>query len=91
MSVFMLTLIFYLRNFPLEQFGVRNVGYKYRGAFPATPQRDIPEEQGTRHRRLQTPLKRYVWYLFIFFALLQVMGLLIDFQYLRELNANFGN
>jgi hypothetical protein len=26
MSVFMLTLIFYLRNFPLEQFGVRNVG-----------------------------------------------------------------
>jgi hypothetical protein len=27
MSVFMLTLIFYLRNFPLEQFGVRNVGY----------------------------------------------------------------
>jgi hypothetical protein len=30
MSVFMLTLIFYLRNFPLEQFGVRNVGYKNR-------------------------------------------------------------
>jgi hypothetical protein len=28
MSVFMLTLIFYLRNFPLEQFGVRNVGLK---------------------------------------------------------------
>ena len=27
MSVFMLTLIFYLRNFPLEQFGVRNVGF----------------------------------------------------------------
>ena len=29
MSVFMLTLIFHLRNFPLEQFGVRNVGCKY--------------------------------------------------------------
>jgi len=27
MSVFMLTLIFYLRNFPLGQFGVRNVGF----------------------------------------------------------------
>ena len=65
--------------------------YKYKGSFPSTPQRDVPEEQGTRHRRLQTPLKRYVWYLFIFVALLQVMGLLIDFQYLRELNANFGN
>ncbi|MTJ07357.1 Npt1/Npt2 family nucleotide transporter [Anabaena sp. UHCC 0204] len=65
--------------------------YKYRGAFPSKPQRDIPEEQGSRHRRLQTPLKRYVWYLFIFVALLQVMGLLIDFQYLRELNSNFGN
>ena len=65
--------------------------YKYRGAFPSTPQRDIPEEQASRHRSLQTPLKRYVRYLFIFVALLQVMGLLIDFQYLRELNSNFGN
>lgn len=65
--------------------------YKYQGAFPSTPQREMPEEKASRHRRLQTPLQRYVWKLFIFVALLQVMGLLIDFQYLRELNSNFGD
>ncbi|MGM3305332.1 MFS transporter [Anabaena sp. WFMT] len=62
--------------------------YKYPTSFPHTPQRHITEEQASRHRRLETPLKRYVWQLFAFFALLQVIGLLIDFQYLRELNSN---
>ncbi|MBD2627628.1 MFS transporter [Trichormus variabilis] len=62
--------------------------YKYPTAFPHTPQRHITEEQASRHRRLETPLKRYVWQLFAFFALLQVIGLLIDFQYLRELNSS---
>ncbi|MFM6133142.1 MAG: MFS transporter, partial [Sphaerospermopsis kisseleviana] len=55
-----------------------------------TPQREITEEQASRHRRLETPLKRYVWQLFAFFALLQAIGLLIDFQYLRELNSSLG-
>ncbi|WP_016950571.1 hypothetical protein [Anabaena sp. PCC 7108] len=64
--------------------------YKYPTAFPHTPQRHITEEQASRHRRLETPLKRYVWQLFAFFALLQVIGLLIDFQYLRELNSSLG-
>ncbi|MEA5578201.1 MFS transporter [Anabaena sp. UHCC 0451] len=64
--------------------------FKYPAAFPNTPQRQLTEEQATRHRRLETPLKRYVWQLFAFFALLQVIGLLIDFQYLRELNSSLG-
>ncbi|TAF08292.1 MAG: MFS transporter [Nostocales cyanobacterium] len=64
--------------------------FKYPAAFPHTPQREITEEQASRHRRLETPLKRYVWQLFAFFALLQVIGLLIDFQYLRELNSSLG-
>lgn len=64
--------------------------YKYPSAFPYTPQREITEEQASRHRRLETPLKRYVWQLFAFFALLQAIGLLIDFQYLRELNSSLG-
>jgi hypothetical protein len=64
--------------------------YKYPTAFPHRPQREITEEQAYRHRRLETPLKRYVWQLFAFFALLQVIGLLIDFQYLRELNSSLG-
>jgi hypothetical protein len=37
MSVFMLTLIFYLRNFPLEQFGVRNVGLNSAKAISMSP------------------------------------------------------
>ncbi|MEA5617721.1 MFS transporter [Cronbergia sp. UHCC 0137] len=61
--------------------------YKYRKAFPDTPQRQIPEEQAARHRRLQTPLKRYAWQLFAFVALLQAIGLFVDFQYLQELNS----
>ncbi|HLO88527.1 MAG TPA: MFS transporter [Nostocaceae cyanobacterium] len=64
--------------------------YNYRKSFPEKPQRQIPEEQAARHRRLQTPLKRYAFQLFAFVALLQVIGLLIDFQYLRELNSNLG-
>jgi len=65
--------------------------YNYRTAFPYTPQRDIPEEQAVRRRRLETPIKRYALYLSSFVALLQVIGLLIDFQYLSELRANLSN
>jgi HEAT repeat protein len=63
----------------------------YRTAFPDAPQRHLPEEHSSRHRRLQTPLKLYTWYLFAFVGLLQVIGLLIDFQYLRELNLSFNS
>jgi len=62
--------------------------YSYRAAFPHTPQREIPEEQAARHRRLEAPIKRYALYLSAFVALLQVIGLLIDFQYLNELKSN---
>jgi hypothetical protein len=65
--------------------------YNYRKAFPDTPQRLSGDDQSSRHRRLQTPLKRYAFQLFAFVAMLQVIGLLIDFQYLRELNSNLGN
>jgi hypothetical protein len=62
--------------------------YNYRQAFPDTPQRDMGEDPASRHRRVQTPLKRYALQLFAFGSLLQVIGLLIDFQYLRELNSS---
>ncbi|MBD2387474.1 MFS transporter [Cylindrospermum sp. FACHB-282] len=67
------------------------LSYHYQEAFPDTPQRMIPEEQAGRHRRLKTPLKRYAWQLFAFVALLQVIGLLVDFQYLRELKSTLDN
>ncbi|YAF93736.1 MAG: MFS transporter [Nodularia sp. CChRGM 3473] len=63
----------------------------YRAAFPDAPQKLIPHEQASRHRRLQAPLKRYTWQLFAFVGLLQVIGLLVDFQYLRELNLSLNS
>ncbi|MBW4644488.1 MAG: MFS transporter [Goleter apudmare HA4340-LM2] len=67
------------------------LSHHYREAFPDAPQRLISQEQASRHRRLEVPLKRYTYYLFAFVGLLQVIGLLIDFQYLRELKSNFGD
>jgi hypothetical protein len=67
------------------------LSHHYREAFPDAPQRLISPEQASRHRRLEVPLKRYTHYLFAFVGLLQVIGLLIDFQYLRELKSHFGD
>ncbi|UKO99136.1 MFS transporter [Nostoc sp. UHCC 0870] len=65
--------------------------YQYRDAFPDAPQRIFPQEEASRHRRLEAPLKRYTLQLFAFVGLLQVIGLLIDFQYLQELKLNLGD
>ncbi|MEH2364075.1 MFS transporter [Nostoc sp.] len=65
--------------------------HHYRAAFPETPQKLIPEAQASRQRFIKSPLKSYVFSLFAFVGLLQVIGLLIDFQYLRELQANLSD
>ncbi|WP_017652686.1 MFS transporter [Fortiea contorta] len=67
------------------------LSHRYRKAFPDAPQRLISSEQASRHRRIEAPLNRYKWQLFAFIGLLQVIGLLIDFQYLRELKSSFGD
>ncbi|MBW4614456.1 MAG: MFS transporter [Desmonostoc vinosum HA7617-LM4] len=67
------------------------ITYHHRAAFPQTPQKLISQEQVSQHRILKSPLKRYAWQLFAFVGLLQVIGLLIDFQYLRELQSNLGD
>ncbi|MBD2202933.1 MFS transporter [Calothrix sp. FACHB-1219] len=66
------------------------LSHHYREAFPDAPQKLNFQEATARHRRLEVPLRRYIWLLFGFVGLLQVIGLLIDFQYLRELKSNFG-
>jgi HEAT repeat protein len=63
----------------------------YPEAFPEAPQRVILQEQSTRHRRMEGPLKSYTRYLFAFVGLLQIIGLLVDFQYLRELNLSLNS
>ena len=67
------------------------LSHHYRAAFPDAPQRVIPHEQANRHRRLEAPLKLYTWQLFAFVGLLQIIGLLVDFQYLRELNISLNS
>lgn len=65
--------------------------YQYQTAFPDAPQRRFPQEEAARHRRLEAPIQRYALQLFAFVGLLQVIGLLIDFQYLQELKSNLGD
>lgn len=65
------------------------LSHHYRTSFPDAPQRLQAPEEASRHHRLKEPLKVYIWQLFAFVGLLQVLGLLIDFQYLRELKSNF--
>jgi hypothetical protein len=67
------------------------LSHNYRQAFPNTPQRLIPTTPRSTKSRLTGPVKRYALLLFAFFALLQVMGILIDFQYLTQLNLNYND
>ncbi len=61
----------------------------YPQAFPNSPQIEIKAAQYSQKRRLFGPIKRYAWLLFAFFALLQAIGVLIDFQYLTQLKSSF--
>jgi len=60
----------------------------YQQAFRDTPRRFVEDTIST-NRRLKGPLKRYAWQLFAFFGLVQGIGLLIDFQYLSQLDLKF--
>lgn len=66
------------------------LSHNYRQAFPNAPQRLISTAPRSKSR-LSGPLKRYALLLFGFFALLQVVGVLIDFQYLTQLKLNYND
>ncbi|KAF3888354.1 MULTISPECIES: hypothetical protein [Nostocales] len=61
----------------------------YQQVFPDTPLREVPEIRHSQGRHLSGPLKQYAFLLFGFFALLHLIGLLVDFQYLTQLESNF--
>jgi HEAT repeat protein len=65
----------------------------YQQAFPDFLRRQSsdrqPETEGS-NRRLQRPMQRYVAALFIFFILAQVLFILIDFQFLSQLQQREG-
>jgi len=57
----------------------------YQQSFPDVRRRQIDETQPDVQRRLQGPLRQYAVRLFVFFILAQVLFLLIDFQFLSQL------
>jgi hypothetical protein len=61
---------------------------KYPQAFSDIP-RQINKSQVSRARRLSSPLRRYALRLFLFGLLIQAIGLLVDFQYLSQLESTF--
>ncbi len=65
------------------------IGQTYRTSFPDLPRRRI-QEKGSDFatRRLQGSLSSYVWLIIAFFVMAQVLSLLLDFQYLRQLEQN---
>jgi hypothetical protein len=62
---------------------------KYPQAFSDVPQREINKSQVSHARRLSKPLRRYALRLFAFGLLIQAIGLLVDFQYLSQLESTF--
>jgi HEAT repeat protein len=63
---------------------------RYKQAFPDAPYRDLQDEQSDyTNRRLKGPLQEYAIYLFGFFIISQILLLLIDFQYLTQLELKF--
>ena len=57
----------------------------YRQAFPDFSRRRFREKAPNYKTRLQGSLRQYVALLFAFFIMLQVLALLLDFQYLSQL------
>ncbi len=62
---------------------------QYPQAFSDFSQRKIKQWQTRRSSRLSAPLKLYAWRLFAFGLLIQAIGLLVDFQYLSQLESTF--
>ncbi|MDF5733580.1 MAG: MFS transporter, partial [Rhizonema sp. PD38] len=64
--------------------------HKYQQVFPNVTQQKITEPRNPRSH-LSGSLKQYTLLLFAFFALLQVLWVLIDFQYLTQLKINYND
>jgi hypothetical protein len=91
----LLTWIKELKNIILLSFVLMAIGaailfylcQKYQQAFPDSPRRRLQERQPEEmsSRRVQGPFRRYVVLLLLFFILAQVLFLLVDFQFLGQL------
>ncbi|OKH12010.1 Npt1/Npt2 family nucleotide transporter [[Limnothrix rosea] IAM M-220] len=63
---------------------------RYKQAFPDTPVKDLEEfESDFTSRKLTKSLKRYIIPLFLFFIMGEVLYLLVEVQYLGELELKF--
>lgn len=65
------------------------ISRKYHQFFPDSPRRRLQEEQPDfTTRRLRGPIQRYVILLVLFFVIAQIMLLVVDLQYLAQIEAH---
>lgn len=57
----------------------------YRQAFPDSPLQEDDEQADFTNRRMRGPIQGYVWPLIAFFVLAELLNILVDFQFLSEL------
>ncbi|MGB2924401.1 MAG: Npt1/Npt2 family nucleotide transporter [Limnothrix sp.] len=63
---------------------------RYKQAFPDTPVKDLDDlESDFTNRKITSSLKRYIVPLFLFFVMGEVLYLLVEVQYLGELEIHF--
>jgi hypothetical protein len=63
---------------------------KYKQAFPDTPVREIEEIQSSyASKKTDKSLRKYIIPLFIFFIMGEILYLLVEFQYLGELDTQY--
>lgn len=68
------------------------ISQAYHQFFPDSPRRKLEDNSTTFNaRRLRGPLQRYVVWIVIFFVMIQVLSLLMDFQYLNQIEFRFLN
>lgn len=68
---------------------LRYLSQAYPQAFADPPQRLIKKTEHKNRHRLKGPLRRYALLLFTFIGLIQVIGVLIDVQYLTQIQSHF--
>ncbi|MBW4512531.1 MAG: MFS transporter [Scytonematopsis contorta HA4267-MV1] len=70
-------------------FILQYLGKNYPQALAEPPQRLMQDAQHKNRYRLTGSIKRYALLLFTFIGLIQIIGVLIDFQYLTQVQSKF--
>jgi HEAT repeat protein len=70
---------------------LRYLSHRYKSAFPDNSVKQAAIAQIKARPVLSGQLRKYSLFLFAFFGLLQIIGVLIDFQYLSQIEINYSD